>query len=381
MTYVVRPARFEDQAAVSELLGSIGWITRSRKGWEWLFKDNPCRRNQPEDAPIGWVIEDNQKLHGYLANIHLDYTMSGNDIKAVACSNYYISDEARSMGFKIMSEFFRQKNVEFYMSTTANSFSAPVYKMFKAASPEDPSFRKILFWFADTKELIRDVCQTKNYIPNVLGSLAPVLAPIVNFATILTGRRIPKAKNFKGQIRHLTVDEIGKEFDDLWQEYQKGDALKVRRDAEILRWYLSDPDCNSKISLFGAYEDDRLVGYAICGKHQPTHDVIAQYKVMDMVTLPNSKDVTAAILSKALEQAKREKAGLLVASRLNEKLASTFDQMGSLSIGLKENAHFARSTDKELIKKVVAQGGWEATGLDGDGLFSLLSVDAKSNVL
>ena len=87
MMFEVREATLADRSAVSELLSRIGWPTRSDAGWKWLFQDNPSRRSHAADAPIGWVIESNGELHGYLANIHVDYLMSGEKIRGVTCSN------------------------------------------------------------------------------------------------------------------------------------------------------------------------------------------------------------------------------------------------------------------------------------------------------
>lgn len=371
MGQIVRPATFSDQSAVAHLLTGIGWPSRSQAGWEWLYKANPNRKGVPEQAPIGWVIEEDENILGYLANIHLDYSMAGKDIKAATCSNFYVQDEARSLGFKIIREFFLQKNVELLMSTTANKASAPMYKMFKAATPTDQSFQKAFFWLADSNQLIKDVCRTTKYIPSQLSICSPLLAPMLNVANKFLGHGMLDAKTFDGEVRTVEVSDIDKSFDKFWERLRTNSGLMVKRNAENLRWYLSDPDGISKPSLFAAYDKEGLAGFLIGSRHQPKYNEVARYKIIDLVTRDQATSVAAALMSFACKQAAKENTGLVFVSRMGQPLCNMLEQLGPRTMTLKDDAHFIRASNPDLIADVIEPNGWQATGMDGDGLFSL----------
>ena len=106
---ITREVRFEDELLISELLTRNGLISNhSERTWNRLWSNNPAYF---EKWPLGWVLEENNKIMGYMGNIPLRYYMNGRLIKVACGHGYAVDPEARSYSLKLLASFFSQKHL------------------------------------------------------------------------------------------------------------------------------------------------------------------------------------------------------------------------------------------------------------------------------
>ena len=68
---IIRKANFSDELQVIELWKRNNLINKNPKNnWKMIWIDNPFYQ---ENFPIGWVIESENKILGYIGNIPLIY--------------------------------------------------------------------------------------------------------------------------------------------------------------------------------------------------------------------------------------------------------------------------------------------------------------------
>ncbi len=68
---VIREASFDDYPGISRLSSRQGLPTKGYAEWEHFWTANPTY-NCIQDWPIGWVVEADSEIVGYLGNIPYD---------------------------------------------------------------------------------------------------------------------------------------------------------------------------------------------------------------------------------------------------------------------------------------------------------------------
>src|SRR5687768_10178779 len=90
----LRPVTFDDVDAIAALLGEARFKARSHAGWRWLFEQIPAHRRRDPAPAMGWALERDGALQGYLGNVHLDYVLDGAPVRAATCTSYYVRPSA-----------------------------------------------------------------------------------------------------------------------------------------------------------------------------------------------------------------------------------------------------------------------------------------------
>ena len=70
---VIREAQFADCQAVLKLQRSVGYLGILQEDWNWLWEENPAYSSASPKMPIGWVMEANGEIVGYLGNLPSSY--------------------------------------------------------------------------------------------------------------------------------------------------------------------------------------------------------------------------------------------------------------------------------------------------------------------
>src|SRR6266404_3327837 len=64
-----REAQFSDFEIVAELKTRMGLFPDTIENWHRLWRQNPALRSCSHTLPIGWVLESEGRIVGYLGNI------------------------------------------------------------------------------------------------------------------------------------------------------------------------------------------------------------------------------------------------------------------------------------------------------------------------
>lgn len=366
MTAGLRPVRLEDADAINGLMREARFKTRSLPGWRWLFFENPARCDAR--VPAGWVLERDGELAGYLGNIPLACVFDGRPLSAATCNSYYVRPDARGDSARLMSAFFRQANVELFCSTTANAASVAVYRLFKAAVPEDESFREELAWIADDAAVLRSLME-KRGVPQ---GLSAALAGACAAPSGLVRRALRYAEPGRSapfDVREVRADEIDERFDTLWSELARTPGLRVKRDARALRWYLADPDAVTPPVLFAAFDESTLIGYAIAAPSWPAEARAPELVIADVLVRPGGERALGALVRATVAHARRRGIGWVYARSFGEALTSALKTLRPLVRRKAEPTHYVRAARRGETASFTAPGVWHATTLDGDSPF------------
>jgi hypothetical protein len=369
--HTLRAATYADVEPVATLLREVCFKARSEAGWRWLFEDNPAHRRREAKPEMGWVLERDGVVQGYLGNVHLDYVLDGKPLRAATCTSYYVRPIARADSARLMSAFFRQQGVELFLSTTANALSDPIYRLFKAAVPEGASFCEGLVWVADDRRALHGTL-VKAGLPQALaGGLAAVTAPAARVARALTGFATAPRDARAAAVSLMSPADIDERFDELWRRVSAAPGLRVVRDAATLRWYFSDPDAGSEPVLFALSDEEGLVGYAAAVRHRPAEAPASQLRILDLVVRPGEERAIPTLLCRVLSYARDASVGLVYCPPCGAPIAQTLKSLHPYTHHHDYASHYLRASERGRTAALTGAGTWQATGLDGDTPFCI----------
>src|SRR5207247_10052138 len=115
----LREALFSDFSAVTNLQRSCCLAPHSFENWERLWRRNPALGQLQFERPIGWVLEVEGRLVGYLGNISLVYYYGDRALNAVTGCGFAVEPAYRAMSLSLVAAFYRQRSVDLYLTTTA----------------------------------------------------------------------------------------------------------------------------------------------------------------------------------------------------------------------------------------------------------------------
>src|SRR5271170_7380002 len=136
----LREARFSDFEAVAELKRRWGLNADSFENWERLWRQNPALVHGGLERPIGWVLEADGAVVGYLGNISLLYRYGDRPLTAVTAHGLVVDPPYRAVSLTLVAAFFRQKPVDLFISTTAIESVGKIALAFKSAPLPQPDY-------------------------------------------------------------------------------------------------------------------------------------------------------------------------------------------------------------------------------------------------
>ena len=107
----IREIQTEDYTQIRELHIKYNLRILDKVEWHDFWSNNPCIKDSDSSLPLGWVLEEDKKIVGYLGNIPKEYYYKNKKI-TVACSHAWVAeDKYRLQAFTLLETFFSQKNI------------------------------------------------------------------------------------------------------------------------------------------------------------------------------------------------------------------------------------------------------------------------------
>ena len=259
-----------------------GLIREPRDTWPGLWTDNPVWASTDPKPSIGWVLESLGEIVGFLGNIPTLCRYGDKTLVAAAASGFAVDPAYRGYGLLLASAFYKQKNVDILLNTSANEVAAMVCQRFKAAPLPQPDYDKILFWVLRPRPFVAAALRKAGF-NSTFACLSSVL-PAVFLRTYIAvrGRRpLPRKSNPHTPLNISLIDssEVGSEFDDLWNRKINEDTRFLNyRTPEVLRWHFSRQSAKVVCCHRGA----ELIGYAVVVRDDKQNLGLARSRIADI---------------------------------------------------------------------------------------------------
>lgn len=362
----VRQAQFSDFERVCALNLRLGQGPDSVENWRRLWLYNPALADGRGASPIGWVLEASHDVVGFLGSIPLQYEFEGSALRAAATCRFAVEPAYRAFSHLLVVSFFRQKNVDLFLNSTATVAAGKIMTALKASPLPQPDYGNVLFWVLNPRHFAKEVLKK-------LGVKAPLIEPGAAVASlVLKGdmairKGVPRGNSSGCSVRETSVHECGPEFEQLWSENSKGiSRLFARRTPEILRWHF-DPPGNRRISrVLSGWVENKLVGYMIVRHEPPDIEGIRRSLVADLLVKESDPLILEQLFAAALSSAKKAGSDSLEIMGFPERIRQTLLQWKPYSRQYPACPFFFKARNRALHERLTDQSAWYACPYDGD---------------
>ena len=362
----IREAKFSDYQAITDLKQRWGLTPDPLENWEHLWRRNPALKHMQTGGAIGWVVEADGKIVGYLASISSLYRLGEKMLTAVVGSGFVAEPAYRAHTVRLMGAFYAQKPVDLYLSTTAVESTGKIACAFGCAPMPQENYETVLFWVLRPYPFIQTVLKKLQVKP----SLSPVLGVLGSIAvridTVFRGRKPRRpAKNLS--VSEMKVSEIAEEFEILWNEkLAEGTRLLADRSLEFLRWHYSVPQDGAKTSFLCCRKDGRLVGYLVIRDETGGANGSRRSLIADMLVKLDDPEILKTLMVAAYKHAKRAGSNVLEAQGFPAGIRRLFLQWNPYSRKFPATPFYYKGAAPAMHKTLADGALWYGTPFDGD---------------
>lgn len=361
----LREARFSDFEQVSALTARLGLGSDSAENWRRLWVENPALADG-ETAVIGWVLETTSEIVGFLGSIRLQYEYQRESLRAVTTCAFAVDVAYRAFSHLLLTSFFRQKNADLFLNTTATVPAGKMMQAFKATPLPQKDYGQVLFWIIDPYQFTKSVF-TRMEIASGLAALSFLVSLGVS-ADVTLRRRTPKVANRKYKITETGVNDLGQEFERFWSsKAQETLRLRAKRDLATVRWHFNPPGSRQVARVVGCYSGDRLVGYAIIRHYTATKDGLRRTAIADLMMEGQEYQVIEELLSAIHISARNAGSHVLEMMGFPREIREVALKAKPYFRNYPACPFFYKARDRALHERLNDENAWYACPFDGDG--------------
>ena len=361
----IREALFSDFEAVWSLKRRWGLIPDSFKNWERLWRDNPALQHCPRRLPIGWVLESDGRVVGYLGNIASLYRFGGKKLVAVTGHGLVVEPAHRMISFTLNAAFYRQPFVDLYLSTTAIEIVGKIAKAFKAIPLPQRDY-EVLFWVLRSQPFARGVVDKLQLRPGI-SRLAGGVASLVMGTDKLFRRRWPRRHESSLSVTQIGVEEISDDFQTLWEaKLHEAPRLLADRSPATLRWHFQTPDDEGSTGVFCCYSGKQLLGYVVVRSDPAATPGLRRSFVADMVAKNDDPVTLNALCVAAYQHAKQVGSHILEVLGFPPSIRAVCSQSNPYVRKYPSCPFYYKAADQSLHQTLTEPSLWYASPFDGD---------------
>lgn len=283
----LRPAETRDHRGINALLKSAGLPLRSRRGLDWLFRDNPGQSG----VPAGWVVEDKQSgLTAYAGNFVQRAWLNGRSCLTASAHSFVSAKGEPDQTLRLLKEFVNQEGAALLNGLNTPADIAWIFDVLGYPSYPDTGNLK-LSW----------AVERAGVQPAWVRKITPFLPepaqrwPAVGDAIAASGQDVSQIVVPLGNARLAAFDEA----------LRAGARLFAERSPEALHWRVTDPDAGVPPVLIAFPAEGAIRGLALFQFSKPSRASAAQLDIIDLVTLdPKDRDAVQALLQTGLSLAR-----------------------------------------------------------------------------
>lgn len=293
----VRPFELTDIDGVNALHTHIHWPPPSADLWQWLAS-NPARGT----SPMGWVIENDGRIDGFLGNFRQTYFRGSTMFGAATSHSIIVSPRAKGSLRALITPFLAQTDLFAVSILNANSIGSPIYRHFGLKPFVSPTHDVKLAWLLAPRRVV---------LAKALRSLAvriPALYPWLGerFLPRAAPEFDPRQVAWPTNVHVIADLSDASAFGTFWQQLKGDGALVADRSPAMLRWRLTVPDLAARPVVLGYYDDQGLCAYAMAQLSKFSPLEVVTLEIIDLIALGRAPATAIPTLLQALKIAGRK---------------------------------------------------------------------------
>jgi len=362
----IRVAQLSDYEAITDLKQRYGLLPDPLDNWKHLWQHNPALKHMRTAGAIGWVVEAEGRVVGYLASISSLYHFEGKTLTAVVGSGFVAEPAYRAHTVRLMAAFYAQKPVDLYISTTAVEATGKIACAFGCVPMPQPDYETVVFWVLKPYPFVQTVLkklQIKPALSKIVGAAASIA---VGMDKVFRGR-YPRSSAKGLIINEIKTNEIGNEFEILWNEkLGEGTRLLADRSLEFLQWHYNVPGDSAKTSVLCCRKEGKLVGYLVIRDEAGNPYGLRRSWVVDMIVKQDDPDILRTLIVAAYKHAKKAGSHVLEVQGFPANIRRLCAEWNPYSRTFPATPFYYKGATPELHKRLSDGALWYGTPFDGD---------------
>jgi hypothetical protein len=360
-----RSVEFSDCEKVIKLKQRWGHWKDSLENWFRLWRDNPAVGLAKSPLNRGWVLEVEDEIVGYQGSVPLVYHYGGRTLLAAAGTSLVVEPTYRPHSIGLLASFYRQKDVDLFLITTAIPSVGKLAKVLQAVPLPQRDYDEVFLWVLDARQFLDAVIE-KISMGDQIEKLAKPIAWLLLQADLAILRKPPLRIPSKIDVTEIQVQDIGSEFDALWQKHlAKRNRLMADRSAATLRWHFTIPE-GPRAVVYRCHHGGRLAGYAVVQTRTDRQTNMQSCSLVDLVAVDDDPDVTESLLAKAYTNARDSGSHVFQISGFPPKIRQILSRWRPYRLRYEACPFWHKSNDENLRRILAHEDAWCASPFDGD---------------
>jgi len=362
----VREASFSDFNAVAALKKRWGLVADSFENWERLWRQNPALIDSKCDRPIGWVLEANGVVVGYLGNISLLCRYGDRTLNTATSHGLVVEPSYRAVGLSLISAFFRQKSVDLFVSTSAIESVGKIALAFKSSAVPQPEYDTVLFWVLRPRPFAQALMKKLQLKP-MASRAGGILASVAVGADKLLRQRWPRPSSRVFEMKEISVNDIGADFESLWLEkVNLASRVFTDRSSATLKWHYLIPGDRGVVRTLCCYQNGELAGYAVVRSDMDEESGLNKSLIADLITRQDDPDIVRALCVAAYKHAKSIGSDILEIVGFPPAIRNVCAQWNPYRRKYPSCPFYFKAADPILHQALSSATAWYACPFDGD---------------
>jgi hypothetical protein len=361
-----REVQFSDFEAVAALKTRLGLSSDSLENWQRIWRDNAAVQFASSPPCMGWVLEVNSRVVGYLGSVPLLYRLGDRRLLAATASGFAVEAPYRAFSIGLLAAFYRQKNIDLFLNTTAIESVGQLAMSFQAQRLPQEDYDTVLFWILDPRKFLGAVAKKFGQSSSVAAMGAMLGSFVIRMTEICRGGR-PKSAPSKFKISEILVSEIGADFERLWLGIlAESNRLLANRDPTQLRWHFMVPKDRRDTRVLRCELQSRLVGYAVVQSETDPKTGLRRCLLSDMLVEDDDPEAVKSLGVAAYNFAKKFECHVLEILGFPTSVRQVFLQWKPFTRKYPACPFYFKARDRELQGILAAESSWYASPFDGD---------------
>jgi len=361
-----REVRFSDFEGVAALKERGGLRSDNWENWCRLWQQNPAMAVAKSKLSMGWVLETSRGIVGYQGSVPLLYRFGGRTLVAATGTSLVVEPSYRACTIGLLASFYRQPGVELFLITTAMPSVGEVSKALRARALPQRDYDSVLFWVLNKHQFAKAVATKLGLRGGIAAVGAAVGAFTLRMDTCIHRRR-PKDITHKFAITEIQVNDIGEEFQALWQrKITETPRLMADRSPSSLRWHFTIPRSSSTAVVLCCHRFNRLIGYAIVQRSIDRRTGLRKCLLADLLVEQDDFSVTLGLLESAYTNAVTSGDEVFEVLGLPRNIRQILMLWHPYLRAYPAPSFFYKVTDQGLAQRLSDENAWYASPFDGD---------------
>jgi len=360
----LREARFEDHSQIASLASKFDLHTESYPAWTHLWANNPACRASQVRVPIGWVLDVDGSIAGYLGNIALSYHLEGKTYLAATTRAWVVDTPYRSYSPLLLATYFQQRNIDLFLSTTVNSQSEAAYSSFQSTRMPVGAWDRTLFWITNYRGFI------SSYLRKSASSLTQPLSYPLSAGLYLRDQIKESYLPLDNGIPVVPALCFDDRFQSFWEQLraQKPKILIADRSQEALDWHFKFALQQNRAWIYTVEDKSGLIAYAVFLRHDFPQVGLTRMRLADFqcIVPENSQNILSAMLATATHRCRKQSIHMFELVGVTPSLERVLQSASPHSRPLGSWLSYYKVNNSALAGVLKNAEVWEPSLFDGD---------------